>query len=58
MRVIGIGQRVAGDDGVGHAVIDALAAVALPAGTELLHARDASELWHQVHRVAHDRLPC
>jgi hydrogenase maturation protease len=44
MRVIGIGQRVAGDDGVGHAVVDALAASALPDDAELLHARDASEL--------------
>jgi hydrogenase maturation protease len=44
MRVIGIGQRAAGDDGVGHAVLDALAQRELPADTELLRARDASEL--------------
>jgi len=43
-RVIGIGQPAAGDDGVGHAVIDNLAAMTLPAGTELSRVREASAL--------------
>lgn len=43
-RVIGIGQPAAGDDGVGHAVIDALAAMILPAGTEIVRARESSAL--------------
>jgi len=43
-RVIGLGQASAGDDGVGHAVIDALEKTALPQGTELIRVRDASAL--------------
>ena len=43
-RVIGIGQPAAGDDGVGHAVIEALAAMVLPAGVELTRVREASAL--------------
>jgi hydrogenase maturation protease len=42
-RVIGIGQPVAGDDGVGCAVVAALRA-APPEGTELTTVREASAL--------------
>ncbi len=44
VRIIGLGQPVAGDDGVGVAVIEALGADALPGDVELITARDASEL--------------
>lgn len=43
-RVVGIGQPVAGDDGVGHAVLDALAAQDLPDDVELVRLREASAL--------------
>jgi hydrogenase maturation protease len=43
-RVIGLGQRAAGDDGVGLAVLDALRARGVPAGVEIMHAPEASEL--------------
>lgn len=36
-HVVGMGQRVAGDDGVGLAVLDELRRRPLPAGTVLLH---------------------
>ena len=46
MRTIiaGAGQPVAGDDGVGLAVLDELRRRALPAGLELLHLRDPAAL--------------
>lgn len=43
VRVIGVGAPLAGDDGLGWAVIDALAARRLP-GVELLRVRDPSAL--------------
>lgn len=43
-RVIGLGQRAAGDDGAGLAVIEALRGRGLPAGAELVEAPDASAL--------------
>lgn len=43
VRVIGLGQRAAGDDGVGLDVLDALAASA-PAGAELHRVSDSAEL--------------
>lgn len=42
--IIGLGQAAAGDDGVGAAVVDALRDAPLPAGVELVAARDATEL--------------
>ena len=44
MRIIGIGQRAAGDDGVGLAVLDELARRHLPPDTELIPLRDPIEL--------------
>jgi hydrogenase maturation protease len=44
VRVVGLGQRLAGDDGVGLAIIDRLRAIELPPGVELLEAGDASAL--------------
>lgn len=44
LRVVGLGQRAAGDDGVGHAVLDALAALELPPTVELSWAEEASAL--------------
>lgn len=43
-RIIGLGQRVAGDDGVGLAVLDALRARGVPAGVEIMQAPEASDL--------------
>lgn len=43
-RVVGLGQRAAGDDGVGHAVLDALARLELPSSVELSWAKEASAL--------------
>jgi hydrogenase maturation protease len=43
MRVIGIGQSFAGDDGVGPAVIERLSS-GVPQGVELVLAREPSEL--------------
>jgi hydrogenase maturation protease len=43
-RVIGLGQRVAGDDGVGLAVLELLRARPLPDGVEVVAAADASAL--------------
>ncbi|MFT3772165.1 MAG: hydrogenase maturation protease [Minicystis sp.] len=42
--VIGIGQRTAGDDGVGLAVLDAIRARGLPRGVELVAAAEGSAL--------------
>lgn len=39
-RVVGIGQRAAGDDGVGIAVIEELRRHRLPEGTALVHLAD------------------
>lgn len=50
--VIGLGQRVAGDDGVGLAVLDEVERRRLP-GVELVRARDASELVELLPRYAH-----
>lgn len=44
VRIIGVGQRFAGDDGVGLAVLDALRGQRLPPGTELLVASEAAGL--------------
>jgi len=43
VRVVGLGQPLAGDDGVGHAVIDALEALAMT-GLVLSRLREASAL--------------
>lgn len=43
-RVIGIGQRAAGDDGVGLAVLSALRERAVPSGVELLEVADPTAL--------------
>ena len=43
VRVIGLGQRVAGDDGVGLCVLDALEQDP-PAGVELCRVADAAQL--------------
>ncbi len=43
-RVVGIGQRVAGDDGVGLAVLDELERRELPEATSLLRISDPVEL--------------
>ena len=43
-RVIGLGQRVAGDDGVGLAVVDALRARGVPAGVEVVCASEDAAL--------------
>ncbi|KYF79831.1 hydrogenase expression/formation protein hupD [Sorangium cellulosum] len=43
-RIIGLGQRAAGDDAAGLAVLEALRRRAPPAGAELVEARDASAL--------------
>lgn len=43
-RVIAIGQRAAGDDAVGLAVLERLRRVALPHGTELVEVGDATAL--------------
>lgn len=43
-RVVGLGQRVAGDDAAGLAVLEALRRRGPPAGTELVEAKDAIAL--------------
>jgi hydrogenase maturation protease len=43
-RIVGVGQRLAGDDGVGPAVIDRLRGAALPADVALLEVREPSAL--------------
>ena len=43
-RIIAIGQRAAGDDGVALAVLDVLRRTALPSGTELVEAEEATAL--------------
>jgi hydrogenase maturation protease len=43
-RIIGVGQPLAGDDGVGAAVIDHLRASELPPGIELAAVREPSAL--------------
>jgi hypothetical protein len=43
-RVIGLGQALAGDDGVGLAVLERLGAAGVPDGVELVSARDESAL--------------
>jgi hydrogenase maturation protease len=43
-RVIALGQAVAGDDGVGLAVLDALRARGVPAGVELVRAPEDAAL--------------
>jgi hydrogenase maturation protease len=42
--VVGIGQRVAGDDGAGLAVIDELRCRKVPAGVELVEAGEDADL--------------
>lgn len=42
--VVGIGQRAAGDDGVGLAVVEELGRRAVPAGTELVQLSDPMDL--------------
>ncbi|WP_437707110.1 hydrogenase maturation protease [Sorangium sp. So ce448] len=43
-RIIGLGQRAAGDDAAGLAVIEALRRRGLPGDTEVVEARDATAL--------------
>ncbi|AUX37494.1 MULTISPECIES: hydrogenase maturation protease [Sorangium] len=43
-RIIGLGQRAAGDDAAGLAVLEALRRRGPPGGAELVEARDASAL--------------
>lgn len=43
-RIIGIGQRAAGDDAVGLAVLEQLRRESLPLGTELVEAAEATAL--------------
>ncbi len=43
-RIVALGQRAAGDDAVGLAVLDALRRAALPPGTELVEAAEATAL--------------
>jgi hydrogenase maturation protease len=43
-RVVGIGQIVAGDDGVGLAVLDELRRRRVPEGTEIVHLADPMDL--------------
>ncbi|WP_437841477.1 hydrogenase maturation protease [Sorangium sp. So ce1153] len=43
-RIIGLGQRAAGDDAAGLAVLEALRRQGLPGDAELVEARDASAL--------------
>lgn len=43
-RIIGLGQKAAGDDGVGLAVLDELRGRSLPQGTALLQLADPTEL--------------
>jgi hydrogenase maturation protease len=43
-RIVGLGQRLAGDDGVGLAIVDRLRALGAPSGVELVEASDAGEL--------------
>lgn len=43
-RVVGVGQRAAGDDGVGLAVLEELARRSLPAGTALVPLADPMDL--------------
>lgn len=43
-KVVGIGQPAAGDDGVGHAVLAALAAADVPPDVALVRLGDASQL--------------
>ena len=50
-RIIGVGQPLAGDDGVGLAVVEHLRARGVPAGVELCLASEAAAL---VELCAHD----
>ena len=43
-RIIAIGQRAAGDDAVGLAVLERLRQMALPLGTELVEVGEATAL--------------
>ena len=43
-RIVGMGQKVAGDDGVGIAVLDELRRRRVPEGTELVHLADPMDL--------------
>jgi hydrogenase maturation protease len=43
-RIVGLGQRAAGDDGVGLAVLARLRAAGAPEGVELVEAAEASAL--------------
>lgn len=45
-RVIGLGQRLAGDDAVGLAVLERMRARGVPPDVELFEAREASALVH------------
>lgn len=44
VRVVGVGQPAAGDDGVGRRVVGALSAVSLPPGVALLEVSEPSAL--------------
>lgn len=53
MRVIALGQEVAGDDGAGLAVLEVLRRRMVPSGIELVEARDASLLVPLLETPAH-----
>jgi hydrogenase maturation protease len=44
VRVIGLGQRAAGDDGVGLAVVELLRVRGVPSGVEVVDANDTTDL--------------
>ncbi len=51
-RVVGLGQRAAGDDGAGLAVVERLRSSAAARGIEILEAREASALVEWVQTAA------
>jgi hydrogenase maturation protease len=51
VAIVGVGQRLAGDDGVGPAVIDRLRASRLPADIVLREVREPSALVPMLHEV-------
>jgi hydrogenase maturation protease len=51
-HVVGMGQKVAGDDGVGLAVLDELRRRSLPPGTVLVHLREPMDLIELLERQA------
>jgi hydrogenase maturation protease len=51
--VVGVGQEVAGDDGVGLAVLDELRRRRVPAGTQLVHLKESMDLIDLLDRQEH-----